>query len=244
MKAIILAAGYATRLYPLTENQPKPLLEVNKIPIIEHILEKLNTIKNIRDIYIVTNARFYDLFRTWHCNYTSPKNIVLLNDGTTSNDDRLGAVGDIYHVIQEKEINEDIVVIAGDNLFGFELQQFITFSERNNSSSVAFCDLKDVEKVRRRFGVGVLQGEKLIGFEEKPLEPSSALASTACYLFKKEDFQFIEKAMERGSADNTGDFVKFLVHNSTVHGFVFDEHWFDIGSFESLKDAENLYKNI
>ncbi|MBT4935411.1 nucleotidyltransferase family protein [Candidatus Woesearchaeota archaeon] len=244
MKAIILAAGYATRLYPLTENQPKPLLEVNNISILNHILDKVHKIEGITDIYVVTNARFYDAFRTWHCNYPLADKITLINDGTTSNDDRLGAVGDIHYVVQDKDINDDLLVIAGDNLFGFELQHFINFSDKHNTSSVAFCDLKNVEKVRRKLGVGVLDGEKVIGFEEKPLEPSSALASTACYLFKKNDLPFIEQAMERGSADNSGDFVKFLVNNSQVHGFVFDEHWFDIGSFESLEEANTLYKNM
>ena len=142
-KALILAAGYATRLYPLTENQPKPLLKVANRPIVEHILEKLKRADNVNEVMIVTNARFYDHFRIWLNHFDYPKEIKIINDGTISNDDRLGAVGDINYVLKEEEINDDLLVIAGDNLFGFQIQDFINHFQQKNNSVVALHDLKD-----------------------------------------------------------------------------------------------------
>ena len=241
MKALILAAGYATRLYPLTENQPKPLLEVAGRPIMEHIISKIEKIDDIREILIVTNHRFYDQFRIWLNRFESPKKIKLINDGTLNNSDRLGAVGDINFVLKEEDVDEDLLVIGGDNLFGFFLQDFVNAFSKHGSSVLAFHDLKDIEKVRKRFGVGILQGSRVINFEEKPANPRSTLAATACYLFRKDDLKLVEELVERGGADAPGHLVKWLVQKSEVHGFVFDEHWFDIGSFESLKEAEAVY---
>lgn len=242
MKALILAAGYATRLYPLTENQPKPLLKVNGKPIVEHILERIKDVAEIEEILVITNHRFYDYFRVWLNHLKYPKKIKLINDGTISNDDRLGAVGDINHVLKEENINGNLLVIGGDNLFGFSLQRFINFFKaKDESSVVALYDLKELERVKGKFGVGVLERDQVVNFEEKPLKPKSTFAATACYIFNENDLKLVEKSIEQGKADNPGDLIKFLVKNSQVHGFVFDEHWFDIGSFESLKEAEKFY---
>jgi len=242
MKALILAAGYATRLYPLTQNQPKPLLEVGGKVILQHILEYLAPIKELQEIMIVTNHRFYDSFKVWLNHYTSAQKIKLIDDGTLSNDDRLGAVGDINFVLKEEEIKEDLLVIAGDNLLGFSVQKFIHFAQEKKSSLVAFHDLLDKEKVKGKYGVGVLEKSKVIQFQEKPQQPLSTLAATACYFFKKEDLTLVEKSIEQGKADNPGDLVRWLVQKSQVHGYVFKEHWFDVGSFESLEAAEQLYQ--
>ena len=242
MKALILAAGYATRLYPLTQNQPKPLLEVGGKVILQHILEYLAPIKELQEIMIVTNHRFYDSFKVWLNHYTPAQKTKLIDDGTLSNDDRLGAVGDINFVLKEEEIKEDLLVIAGDNLFGFSVQKFIHFAQEKKSSLVAFHDLLDKEKVKGKYGVGVLEKSKVIQFQEKPQQPLSTLAATACYFFKKEDLTLVEKSIEQGKADNPGDLVRWLVQKSQVHGYVFKEHWFDVGSFESLEAAEQLYQ--
>ncbi|MBI2666094.1 nucleotidyltransferase family protein [Candidatus Woesearchaeota archaeon] len=267
MKSLILAAGYATRLYPLTENQPKPLLEVGGKAILQHTLEKISQIPEINEIFIVTNHRFYDHFRIWLNAYDAPltsvtslpayeknispqdskkktflQKITLIDDGTLNNNDRLGAVGDIHFTIKEQEINEDILVIAGDNLFGFSLEKFLQFAKKTNASVVALHDLKDIEKVKKKYGVATVEATKIIHFEEKPALPKSALASTACYFFKKEDLLQVEKAIQQGKADNPGDLIKWLVQISEVHGFVFKEHWFDVGSFESLNDAKAEYE--
>ena len=252
MKALVLAAGYATRLYPLTENQPKPLLEVGGKAILQHILEKVHHLREINEIFIVTNHRFYDHFRIWLQKYLDSlsdaekesygKKIKLIDDGTLNNNDRLGAVGDIHFTVKEQEIDEDLLVIAGDNLFGFNLKRFIQFFQQTQKSIVAFHDLKDKEKVKQRYGVGQLDKTKVIHFEEKPALPKSALASTACYLFTREDLHQVENAVQLGKADNPGDLIKWLVQKSQVHGFMFKEHWFDVGSFESLHNAKSAYQ--
>jgi glucose-1-phosphate thymidylyltransferase len=242
IKALVLGAGYGTRLYPLTQDTPKQLLEVGGKTILGHILEKIDQIPEVKEIMVVTNHRFYDQFRIWLNHNPRTKNIKLINDGTISNNDRLGAVGDINFVLKEEDINDDLLVIAGDNLFGFELKNFIGNFHQHGNSLVAFHDLKDHEKIKKKYGVGVLDGDKVIEFQEKPWVPKSSLAATACYIFKKEDLNHVEKSISLGKADNPGDLVKYLVKESKVHGYVFDEHWFDVGSFESLEEAKKVYK--
>jgi glucose-1-phosphate thymidylyltransferase len=240
MKALVLAAGYATRLYPLTKDRPKPLLKVGDKAIVEHILEKIESLSEIDEVFIVTNDRFYQHFVNWQSNYTYSKKITLVNDGTLSNEDRLGAVGDLNYVINKESIDDDLLVIAGDNLFGFSLQKFM--NTYNGRSMVALRDLKDVEKVRNKYGVAVTEGSKVVQFQEKPAEPLSSLASTACYIFSSDDLLLVNSLVEQGIVDNPGDLIVSLVESSEIHGFVFDEHWFDIGSHESLKEAEEMYR--
>ena len=241
MHILILAAGYATRLYPLTENQPKPLLELGGEPIINYILKKVEKIDS-KCIYLITNDRFYFDFVNWSKNLKSNFKINIINDGTKSNEDRLGAIGDIGFVIKLQNINDDLLVIAGDNLFGFSLKKFVDFFYHKNTSIVAFYDLKNTEKVKEKYGVGILKGTKVVNFEEKPINPKSALASTACYLLKKEDLIHIGSLIKDQKADAPGNLIRYLTEVSEVNGFIFDEHWFDIGTFESLEEAKKVYE--
>jgi len=243
MKALILAGGYATRLYPLTENQPKPLLKVGGKPIVDYILSKIEQIDSIGEVYVVTNNKFYPHFKEWVGNLQTNKNIKVINDGTLSNEDRLGSIGDLNFTIISENIDEDLLVIAGDNLFGFSLNSFVRFfREKNNQSVVAFHDLNSLDKVKGRYGVGILEGSKVVDFEEKPLEPKSTLAATACYIFNKDDLRQVKVLVKSGNADAPGNLVKHLAMSTEVHGFIFDDHWYDIGSFESLQEAEEAYK--
>jgi len=240
---IILAAGYATRLHPLTENQPKPLLAVGEKPIVEHIIDKVNQIKEVNEIIIVTNNKFTPHFESWFGSYQSQKPIKIINDGTLTNEDRLGAVGDINFVLEKENITDDVLVIAGDNLFEFELNNLMSFFQEKSTTVVALHDLKDKNKVAKKLGVVQTDSNnKLTNFEEKPEEPETTLASTGCYIFKKEDVQLISNYLKNSERwDNTGDFLKWLMNQSTVHGFSFTERWFDIGSFEALEEAYNIY---
>lgn len=242
IKALILCAGYASRLHPLTEDTPKHLLEVGGKPILEHVLEKVKSIQTINEVLIVTNHRFHHQFRVWLNHFEYPKKIKLIDDGTISNETRLGAVGDLNFVLKEEEIDEDLLVIAGDNLFGFSLQNFLKFYQEKQNSILALRDLKDPEKIKNKYGTGILEESKVIQFQEKPSQPRSTLAATACYIFNKDDLKLVEQSIERGKADNPGDLVRYLVKESEVHGFVFDDHWFDIGSFESLEEAKEVYQ--
>lgn len=243
MKALILAAGYSTRLHPLTENLPKPLLKVGEKTILERILDKVQELPIVTEIFLVTNHRFYEHFRIWLNHNSFSKPIKLIDDGTLSNDHRLGAVGDLNFVLKEEDIGDDLLVLAGDNLFGFSLKKFLDFYHTKKKSVVAFHDLKDIEKVRGKYGVGILNGSKILRFDEKPLQPKSSLAATACYIFSESDLNLVEKSIEEKRADNPGDLVNYLVQESEVYGFVFKEPWFDVGSFESLEEAQRVFKH-
>lgn len=244
MKAIVLAAGYATRLHPLTENQPKPLLDVGGKPIVEHIVDKIQEIKEVDEIFIVTNDKFHPMLRAWSLDYKTDKKIRVINDGTFKNDDRLGAIGDLNFVVMEEGIKDDVLMIAGDNLFGFSLKEFLDFFKERENSVLAFCDLKEKEKIAHKFGAGVLDEEKkVIDFEEKPAEPRSTLAATCCYVFSKGDIQKVSHYVRESEKwDNPGDFAKWLMKRDSLSGFIFNEHWFDIGSFEGLEEANKFYK--
>ncbi len=243
MKALILAAGYATRLWPLTKNTPKPLLEVKGRPIIEHIAKHFSEIKGIEAIYIVTNEKFTQDFEDWASRYRSAIPIKVINDLTASNDDRLGAVGDMRYAIKETKIDDDLLVIAGDNLFEYRLSDFQRFFLEKKASVVACKDMGSIEEVRGKLGVvEVDTSGRITGFEEKPEEPKSALASTACYIFTRVDIREIGQYIELGNRpDNAGDFVKWLSRHKPVYAFVFKEKWYDIGSFESLGKARGEF---
>ncbi len=249
MKALILAAGYATRLYPLTKNKAKPLLEVKGRPIIDYIIDKLEHCLEIDDIFVVTNEKFYADFCTWKKTgaYSKPitsKPITIVNDGTAENGMRLGAVGDIAFVLKQYAIREDLLVIAGDNLFSFSLNDFLAFYQKKKATIVAVYDTKDKARITNRLGcVLVDKNHKIIDFEEKPAEPRSTLAATACYLFPKEDLHLIEPAISEKHSDRPGDFIRFLAERKPVYGKQFTGYWFDVGTPEEyqLVNGNNVH---
>src|SRR5690625_2070644 len=150
MKCIILAAGYATRLYPLTKNTAKPLLKVGNKPMIDHILEKVEKVEEIDEIFVVTNDKFYHSFVNWAEDYTVDKVLKVINDHTTTNDNRLGAIADIQYVIKEENIHEDLMVLAGDNLFDFELMDFVDFYKETKADCITTHQLNHMEDLKRR----------------------------------------------------------------------------------------------
>ncbi len=244
IKTIILAAGYAVRLYPLTEDKPKPLLEVAGASILDRLLEKIHEVKEIDEVFVVTNSKFIAAFEDW-TKTASPKiKITVLNDGTTSNDDRLGAIGDIKFVVDQEKIDDDLLVIAGDNLFDFSLVDFVNFYKTKLTNIIAVYDITSFEEAKK-FGVTAIdKNDKLIDFEEKPSHPKSTLISTACYLFPERKLSLINKYVAEGNKpDRSGDFIRWLMLNDIVHCFVSKDRWFDIGSFESLEEADSYYKS-
>jgi glucose-1-phosphate thymidylyltransferase len=173
MKALILAAGYATRLYPLTKETPKPLLEVAGKSILERLLEKIGVIPEVDHVYIVTNSRFSQVFESWVENYTYDRPVTVIDDGTTSNENRLGAIGDIQYAIEKERIEDDLMILAGDNLFDFELCDFARFFEGTNADVITAYRVKDVS-MRRRLGIAELDSSgRVLSFQEKPEEPRS-----------------------------------------------------------------------
>ena len=242
MDAIILAAGYATRLYPLTENTPKPLLNVAGKPIIEHIIKKLNQISQLNKIYIVTNDKFWQHFKKWLNNFNAENPIEVINDGTKSNEDRLGALGDIHHTITIKNLGNDIIVVAGDNLFEMPLEDAFNFFKKKKSNVIVLHDVKDIE-LAKHYGIVEVKDGIIVNFEEKPSSPKSTLASTGIYIFPKKTIPLIKKYIEQGNnPDKTGSFIEWLHKREQVHSFVTDRKWYDIGSIEQLEKANRYYK--
>lgn len=248
MKALILAAGYATRLYPLTLNQPKPLLKVAGKPIISYIFEKLEEIGKIAaidTIYVVTNNKFYSHFLDWSRSINSKIPVKIINDGTLSNEDRLGAVGDISFAVKKENISDDLFVLAGDNLFNFSLTEMLNLFKQRKTSIIAGRKAAK-EDISGKLGNILLDASnKIIGFEEKPQNPKSEIASTAIYLFNKDDLKELNNCLNQ-KFDNSGDFIRHLSEKKEVYCYLLDSQnhkCFDIGSKEIYEQAEKSYKN-
>ena len=245
MKALLLAAGYATRLYPLTLNQPKPLLPMAGRPVIEFILDIVEPIKELDEIFIVTNQKFTPHFEDWCKKYPSHKKIVIVNDETTTNNDRLGATGDIEFVVRDKLVSDDLLVIAGDNIFRTPLDEFINFSlSKRPSASIGLYDVKDKVLAKKYGIVAIDKNSKVVDFKEKPKNPASTLAAKCLYFFPKEKLGLMKEYLSTGAnEDAPGFFLEWLSKKDIIFGYVFrDEKWFDIGDVKSYKEANREFK--
>lgn len=243
MKAIILAAGYAVRLQPLTLNRPKPLLDIANRKIIDRILDKLDKLDDLSGIYIITNAKFFESFSKWQKASKHKDKIAIINDGSTSNENRLGAIKDVDITIEAHSIDEDVLVIAGDNLFDFELDAFLKFGKANpDGASIAVHDIGDLDSAKRFGVVKVDEQKRIIDFEEKPQNPKSTLISTAIYYFPKDKLLFLKEYVNLGNKlDTPGSYISWLAKRDRVYGFIFNEDWYDIGSVESYEEANGEY---
>jgi glucose-1-phosphate thymidylyltransferase len=242
MKALILAAGYATRLYPLTKLYPKPLLEVKGRPIINYIIDKLESVSDIDEIYIVTNSKFIRIFNKWLKSVKSGKKITLVNDLTKNNQDRLGAIGDINFAVNKKKIRDDLLIIGGDNLFSGSLGGFLSASKNNRpAASIGLYKLRQ-KKDASRYGVVKLDShKKVISFEEKPKKPKSNLVAMCLYYLPKNYLNLIKQYMQDKlrTADATGGYIAWLKNKVDVYGYAFGGSWFDIGDYKYLNAAKN-----
>ena len=242
MDAIVLAAGYATRLYPLTENIPKPLLNVAGNPIIERIIRKLEDVDDLKKIYIVTNDKFEKNFKDWLRNFDAEIPIEIINDGTKSNEDRLGALGDVHHVLNKKNVNDELIVVAGDNLFELSLADVAAFFKKKNSNVIVLHDVKDID-LAKHYGIVEVSNSIVINFEEKPVSPKSTLASTGIYLFPKKTISLINKYIAQGNnPDKTGNFIEWLHKRDKIYSYITEKKWHDIGSIEQFEKANKYYK--
>ena len=247
MKALILAAGYGTRLYPLTKDFPKPLLEINNKPLITYILEKLVVIDDLKDVFIVTNNRFYWELEKWAKSSREKFEkftLKVLNDGTTSPDDRLGAVGDI-NFLAEKGLagDEDLLVVGGDNIFDFSIEEFVNLSKKNApNASVGLFDLQDKKEASKYGVLSIDRNNKITSFEEKPKDPKSSLIAMCLYYFPSQTLKLVKEYIENtGESDASGGYISWLSKKATVYGFVFKGAWEDIGSFDSLCKLDGSY---
>ena len=244
MKCILLCAGYATRLFPLTENFPKALLEVGGRAILDYILDKVNEINEIDEIYLVTNAKYTPHFEKWASEKNNIKPIKVFNDGTTNNDDRLGAIGDIEFVLESAKVNDDILVLATDNLFDFKLLDFYNFYRTKNAPCVCVREEQDINLLKR-VGVAKLDEEmKIVDFVEKPAEPQSKFAVYAEYIYPKEVLPEIKKYLNEGnSCDAPGNLVAYMYKKMPTYAYAFEGSCFDIGTHDALAEVNELYSN-
>jgi glucose-1-phosphate thymidylyltransferase len=238
VKALVLAAGYATRLYPLTETVAKPLLPVAGRPMIDHLLDRIREVDDIDAVHVVTNHKFADSFLRW----AEDKDVIVHDDGTSSEDDRLGAIGDIRFVVEQAGLRgDDLLVVAGDNLFDYSVADYARWWHgKAAASAVALYDVGDVELVKKYSAVELDDDERLTGFVEKPEHPETTLVATATYLFHRSHVPLLERYLEDGnSPDQPGRFVAWLVPRAPVYGYRFEGEWRDIGDAEQLLEADN-----
>jgi len=227
MKCLILAGGFGTRLYPLTINQAKVLLEYKGKPIISHIVNKIP--QNI-NIMVNTNKKFEADFQKWQRNLN--REVEILVEEALSEEQKLGAVGSLSFWIKNKRIAEDLLVIAGDNYFEFALSQFIARYDGKHTL-VAVSDIGDKDKATQ-FGVVQLDEDRIAGFQEKPAKTKSSLVAIACYIFPQRVFPLLRQYCQQGKRDNLGSFIAYLVSHEQVYAYTFTEPWVDIGSIEDL----------
>jgi glucose-1-phosphate thymidylyltransferase len=241
MKAIILAAGYATRLRPLTENFPKPLLPVGGRPMLDWIVEPVEEVEDVDGIHVVTNARFAADFGAW----ADGRAIHVHDDGTTSNEDRLGAVGDIRFTVERARLQGDhLLVIAGDNLFDYSLARYVDWwRSKGTASAIAVRHIPDRELIKQYGVVTVGEDDRITSIVEKPDDPQGDLAATATYIYHREHAARLQEYLEGGnSPDAPGRFPEWLVHRAPVYGYAFEGLWMDIGDREQLLAADNLLR--
>ncbi len=245
MKSLILAAGYATRLYPLTLDKAKPLLPVAGKPTIEHILQRIEEIDEVDEVLVVTNEKFFGQFTEWRRQLKPRKPLKILNDRSTSETDRLGAIGDMDFAIKQEKIGEDLLVIAGDNLFELGLRQFMDFAEaKSPASSIGLYNLPSKEAVKKYSQVLLDRDNRIIEFEEKPQRPTSSLAAKCLYFFPKAKLELISEYLRSGSlTDAPGHYISWLCRKDTVYGFVFSGRWYDIGNYKTYKMADKDFSS-
>ena len=241
MTGIILAAGYATRMYPLTLNFPKPLLEVGGKKIIDHLLEDGER-SGIERFIVVSNHKFISLFREWA---EGKGNVMVLDDGSMDNEHRIGAVKDIEFAIEKAGINDDTLILAGDNVLDFSLSSFIEYGKKKGTSCIMRHRETDKARLRKTGVVVIDQSDLVLSMEEKPKEPKSEWAVPPFYYYVKEDLPLIKEGIENGcGTDAPGSFVSYLAERRPVHAFLMPGKRFDVGSIEGYEKIRKEYKGI
>jgi glucose-1-phosphate thymidylyltransferase len=242
MKAFVLAAGYATRMYPLTRDRPKPLLEVGDAPILTHLVRSIEPLPGISEIVVIGNRRFAPAFARWHKTMNCALPIRLLDDGSTSDDDKLGAIGDLAFALRAVPVgDEDWMVVAGDNLVRFDLRtvQAHFLERRAPTLTVREVAVSTGESGASRYNEVTLSREaRVVRFREKPREQRTGLAAIALYFFPADVAALLTRYLaEGGNPDAPGHFIAWLVDRVPVTATRFTGEWLDIGSLETLKEA-------
>jgi glucose-1-phosphate thymidylyltransferase len=245
MNVLILAAGYATRLYPLTETRPKPLLSVAGKPMINHVLDNLVPIPGIDRVFVVTNAKFAAQFEEWAAQY--PKNhfksITIINDGSTDDSNKLGAIGDIHLVLDKERIDqEDLIVVAGDNLFSESLREFGEHAAKAGAPVLAVYDVGCLEQIKKYCSITMDERGRITFFEEKPKNPTSSITGIALYYYPRAALPMIRQYVAEGNnPDQPGRLIQWLYTRVPVYTWRVPGLWYDIGSKENLDEANRVF---
>ncbi|WIV67499.1 NDP-sugar synthase [Natrialbaceae archaeon AArc-T1-2] len=236
MKAIVLAGGYATRLWPITKHRPKMLLPIGDTTVIDRIVADLEADDRISEVFVSTNQRFASRFREYIADSRFEK-LTLTVEETTAESQKLGVVGALAQLVEREGIDEDTVVIAGDNLLSFDVGEFVDFFQRTDTPCIAAYDVETTDRATS-YGVVSLEDGRVVDFQEKPANPNSTLVSIACYGFPAATLERLETYLEGGhNPDEPGWFIEWLQDREDVFAFPFEEAWFDIGTPESYLDA-------
>ncbi len=235
MKAVVLAGGYATRLWPVTKHRPKMLLPIGETTVIDRIFRALEGDDRIETVYVSTNERFAPEFEA-HIEASEFEKPVLSVEDTTEETEKFGVVGALGQLVEREGIDDDLLVVAGDNLIGFDLSEFVDYFESKGTATLAAYDVGDRQKAKS-YGLVELEDDRVVDFQEKPEEPNSTLVSIACYGFSRESLRFEEYLSDGNNPDEPGWFLQWLQSRESVHAFVFEEPWFDIGTPESYLEA-------
>lgn len=243
MKCLILAAGYATRLYPLTENFPKPLLAVGDKTILDWLIDDIDESGKVDEYVVISNHKFAPHFEVWASSKT--QNITVVDDGTETNETRLGAVRDIQFAIDELSIFDDMLVIAGDNVLDFSLTGFVKYAIEKGTSCIMRYFEGDKKKLSKSGVVEIDAAERVVGMEEKPENPKSNWCCPPFYYYTKNDAALVKEAISEGcGTDAPGSFIAWLCKNSTVHAMEMPGSRYDIGNLESYEAVKREYKGI
>lgn len=243
MKCLILAAGYATRLYPLTENFPKPLLTVGEKTILDWLIDDIDTLGEVDEYVVISNHKFAHHFDEWAIE--KKQKITVVDDGTSSNETRLGAVKDIQFAIDKLGLDDDMLVIAGDNVLDFSLTKFIEYAKKKNSSCIMRYYEPNSEKLHKCGVVEIDENDKILSMEEKPAEPKSNWCCPPFYYYTKNDAKLVEKGIESGcGTDAPGSYIAWLCGETTVHAMEMPGSRYDIGNLESYEKVQKEYKGI
>lgn len=238
MKTIVIAAGYATRLGELTRNYPKPLLEIGRQTILGRLLDDIDKIADIDEHIIITNHRFAPIFEKWagEQHYTKPIRIV--DDGTSTNETRLGAVGDLLYTMDHLKLDDDLLVVAADNLLFFSFREFVAFAKKKQTSCIMYHEQPSIEKLQRTGVVVLDENNRVLEMAEKPQQPKTHHAVPPFYLYMRKDFDLIRHSLENGCGnDAPGNLAHYLVEHTTMHAWPMTGGRFDIGSLDTYYEA-------
>ena len=242
MKCLFLAAGYATRLYPLTENFPKPLLEVAGKPILDWLIDDMAQTGLIDEYIVISNHKFAQIFRDWAAHHTTVT-IRVVDDGTMTNETRLGAVRDIQFAIEQLHLDDDLLVMAGDNLLDFSLARFINYAREKAATCVMRYYEPDDAKLHKSGVAELGPDDRLVAMQEKPAEPKSHWCLPAFYYYTKQDTQLVQKGIESGcGTDAPGSFIAWLCGQTNVYAWEMTGQRYDIGNLESYEEVRSTFE--